>query len=222
MSAITAVGFIPAAPLLVPDVAGGSAAIDAELRDACRVVARHLVEHTGDAIVVVAAGTAGGTWDESATWGFEGFGVERRPSDDRPRLPWQLGIGGWLLDDIGWTGSRRYVGATGAKLAVTAGTSVLVVGDGSACRSEKAPGHLDERAEAYDAAIAAAIAAGDVNALANLDAGLSAELMCSGAPTWRAVAEALREEAITHAELLIDAAPYGVGYFVGWWQRAAH
>ena len=33
------------------------------------------------------------------------------------------------------------------------GSSYLVVGNGSAMRTEKAPGHLDERAEAFDAAL---------------------------------------------------------------------
>ena len=37
------------------------------------------------------------------------------------------------------------------------GASYLVVGNGSACRSEKAPGHLDERAAAYDDALRAAL-----------------------------------------------------------------
>lgn len=34
-----------------------------------------------------------------------------------------------------------------------AGRSLLVVGNGSACRTEKAPGHLDPRAAAFDAAL---------------------------------------------------------------------
>jgi hypothetical protein len=214
---ITAFGFVPAAPLLVPDVAGGSAAVDEDLRDACRAITRRLIESAGDTIVVVAAGANGGLRTESATWGFEGFGVARRPADDRPRLPWQLGIGSWLLDDVGWTGSRRYLDATDAAVSELDGP-VLVVGDGSACRSEKAPGHLDDRAAEYDATIATAIATGDIDALAGLDLELSAQLMSAGAPAWRSVAESLAGCTIAEAELLVDTAPYGVGYLVGWWR----
>jgi hypothetical protein len=43
------------------------------------------------------------------------------------------------------------------------------MGDGSARRSEKAPGHLDPAAAPFDAAVAAALAAGDTTALAALD-----------------------------------------------------
>ena len=221
-SAPAAVGFIPAAPLLVPQVAGGSADQDEELREACRVVARRLAEHTDGAIVVVAAGTAGGAWDDLATWGFEGFGVARVPPDHRPRLPWQLGIGAWLLDETRWAGTRRYLPATDP-LDIGPGDTVLLVGDGSARRTEKAPGHLDDRAAGFDATIAAAIAAGDASALAGLDEDLSAELLCAGAPAWRSLGPAVAAGVVDRAELLIDSAPYGVGYFVGWWQlRAPH
>ena len=214
-----AVGFVPAAPLLVPAVGGGSAPLDEPLRQACRAVARELAVHTARAIVVLASGPEGGPWTEAATWGFEGFGVERRPSDDRPRLPWQLGIGGWLLDDVGWTGVRRYL-TDSSPPDLAADETVLVIGDGSACRSEKAPGHLDARAEKFDAGIATAIAAGDIEALGGLDPALSAELLCAGAPTWRALAEGLTGHPVVEAKLLVDAAPYGVGYFVGWWRLA--
>lgn len=217
----TAIGFVPAAPLLVPQVAGGSAHLDADLRDACREVARRLVAATEGGITVVAPLATGVSWQPGATWGFEGFGVPRRPADPRPRLPWSLGIGDWLLDDVGWSGPRHYIGvdadgcATGA---LAPDDAILVVGDGSARRTEKAPGHLDDRAEAFDAAIAAALRTGDLAGLAALDPGLAAELLCAGAPLWRWLAAALDGRAVSEAELLAETAPYGVAYFAASWR----
>jgi hypothetical protein len=222
MSEVTAVGFVPAAPLLVPAVAGGSADLDAELRDACRAVVRTLCASGPDAVVVVAGLRESGSWPSDGTWSFDGFGVPRVGADDRPRLPWPLGIGAWLLDDAGCACDRGYVTVPpDAAADVATGPSriaVLAVGDGSARRTEKAPGFLDERAEPFDATIAHAIRDGDVAALADLDPGLAAELLCAGAPVWRWVMRQIGVRAVTGAELLADTAPYGVGYFAGWWR----
>lgn len=220
--AVTAVGFVPAAPLLIPEVAGGSAGIDADLRTACRSVVARLVATRPEAIVVAAGWTSGDSWPSDGTWSFHGFGVERRDTGEQPVLPWPLGIGAWLLDDAGFTGRRGFVTVgpdAAAHFAIgEPSIGLLVVGDGTARRTEKAPGHLDPRAEGFDAAIAAAIAGGDVPALGDLDAALGADLLCSGAPVWRWLASALAGHDVAEAELLADTAPYGVGYFAGFWR----
>lgn len=222
MSHVTAVGFVPAAPLLVPAVAGGSAALDADLRDACRSVVTALCATEPDAIVVAAGWRESGSWPSDATWSFDGFGVARDVADDRPRLPWPLGIGAWLLDDVGCTCQRAYVAvAPDASADVAIGpprVAVLTVGDGSARRTERAPGYLDERAEQFDATIAAAIREGDTASLRALDPSLAADLMCAGVPVWRWAIERLGAQSVTEARLLADTAPYGVGYFAGWWR----
>jgi hypothetical protein len=215
-----AAGFIPAAPLLVPQVAGGSASLDEEMREACRTVARRLTESAGT-IVVAASVSGGGSWAEETTWGFEGFGVTRAPADDRPRLPWQLGIGAWLLDEIGWNGPRRYLAIDAERpmgTPVSPDCAVLVVGDASARRADKAPGHLDERAAGFDATVATALASGDVAGLGGLDASLAVELMCTGAPAWRWLAATVGAQPVIEADLLVDVAPYGVGYVVAYWR----
>ena len=71
-------------------------------------------------------------------------------------------------------------------------TALLVLGDGSARRSPKAPGHFDERAAAFDAAVEKAVRAGDLDALLDVNPALARELMATGRPAWQVLAGALR------------------------------
>jgi hypothetical protein len=154
-------------------------------------------------------------------------------------LPLGLTLGAWLLTGAQIPCSGFAVGpevdpAVGpevdpAELAAGLDRSdrrrgLLVMGDGSARRSEQAPGYVDPRAAAFDAAVAAALADGDPAALRSLDAGLGAELLASGVPAWRVAAHAATALAAPtaaaapyEAEMLHDSAPYGVGYFVAIW-----
>jgi len=219
MTDITMVGFVPSAPLLVSDVAGGSAPVDDELRDAAIDVVGKVCAATSGDVIVAAGWSAPGEWAGDHTWGFEGFGVRRRPVDDRPRLPWPLGIGDWLLDRAGWTGGRHYLAVERATTTadLEAITGVLVAGDGTARRTEKAPGHLDVRAEPFDVEIARLIAVGDAVGLATLDVELAEELMCGGATVWRWLGGLVGSAPVRRAELVSHTAPYGVAYFVGSW-----
>jgi hypothetical protein len=99
-------------------------------------------------------------------------------------------------------------------------TAILAIGDGSACRTEKAPGYLDPRAERFDAELSLRLAAGDANGLAATDRTLAEELSCAGLPVWRWVAGSLADQAVTAASVDYDAAPYGIGYFVASWTVA--
>lgn len=218
------VAFVPAAPLLIPQVAGGSAGLDEAMRAASLDVVERAVANGPDEVVVVAAVRPPGEWAAESTWDFAGFGVARTPPDPRSTLPWSLGVGAWLLDESGWTGPRRYVGVDGGFASsatepqrINGATSVVVVGDGSACRSERAPGHLDERAEPFDDLVADLLARGDAAGLGGLNGTLADELMCSGWPAWHWTLAALDGAAVTRAELVTHVAPYGVGYFVALW-----
>jgi hypothetical protein len=203
--------------LLVPDVAAGSAHLDDELRTACAQVVADLIAAAPDEIVV-GAGWEPGEWAGDASWDFVGFGVPRSP---RPglQLPWPLGIGAWLLDQGGWTGGRRYVGvnAESERLAGEARTALLVVGDGSAARSDRAPAYYDPRAEGFDTAIAGHLARGDVAGLGGVDQALAAELGCGGWAAWRWAAATIGDRPVSAAQLAAHVAPYGVGYFVARW-----
>jgi hypothetical protein len=137
-------------------------------------------------------------------------------------LPLSLAVGRWLLDRAREVPTRQLVvvrpDGTPTKPwpDVSAPTGLLVMGDGSARRSVKGPGYLDERAQPFDASVVKAFAEADVEALANLDATLCAELLVAGVGAWRAVA-ALAGDQPWSAEVLYDAAPYGVQYTVASW-----
>jgi hypothetical protein len=87
--------------------------------------------------------------------------------------------------------------------------SYLVVGNGSAKRTEKAPGHFDERAEPFDAELGKSLRAG----LPAVDVDLAREL-------WASVDAivALGELGdLGDAVVDYDDAPYGVQYWVVTW-----
>ncbi|SHG69103.1 hypothetical protein SAMN05443575_2558 [Jatrophihabitans endophyticus] len=184
---ITGVAFCPQAPALDPAVGRG---LDAELgpvRRACRAaVAR--VATSGTSLVVV-GGTPG---HDVATW--------------------------VMTDAVGhesWTAAAADDGLAG-RLDGAHPVAVVVLGDGSARRSEQAPGHLDARSAGFDEGVTAALAGGDPARLAALDGDLGCDLLAAGVPAWHAVAAALGARRFT-ADVLYDDAPFGVGYVVAVW-----
>ncbi|EXU64721.1 hypothetical protein Z951_29250 [Streptomyces sp. PRh5] len=145
-------------------------------------------------------------------------------------LPTSLAVGAWLLEHAGWDpvvpveglGVGEPLAAercihVGRELAGRAErVALLVMGDGTACRTLKAPGYLDERAAAFDAEVARSLAAADTGALAALDEELAYELKAAGRAPLQVLAGA-GEGARLKGELRYDEAPYGVGYFVASW-----
>jgi len=96
---------------------------------------------------------------------------------------------------------------------------LLVIADGSACHGDDAPGRRDDRAESFDADLAAALGAGDPVALAAA-AGrreVAGELLATVDPL--AVLAALTVgDPPSSAALLYSDAPFGVGYLVASWR----
>lgn len=199
---VAALAFVPSPPLLLAALGGGPT----ELRSACQQAISAL--DGLDIVVVGAAATSGWvTGDVDATpWGARG------PASDCP-LPLALAVGATLLG----TRPHRLYGVADDDLPVLDGIGLLVVGDGSARRTEKAPGYLDDRAQGFDETVEQALAAGDSSALADLDAGLAAELMVGGAPVWRAAARAATGP--WRGRVHYSGAPFGVGYLVASWTR---
>lgn len=111
-----------------------------------------------------------------------------------------------LLDAAGFTGEVRPEAEV-----------VLVMANGTAKRTEKAPGHLDERAFGLDDAIDLALRSGDPRRLAGLDTSLAAELWASGLESLKATGERL--EGAWRVSVPYADAPYGVLWWVAGWVR---
>jgi hypothetical protein len=240
---IVAAAVCPCPPLLVPAVAAGAAPELAGVRAACGQALDALAAAAPDRLLVVGSGGRG-AGDDTAVYpagtagSFREFGVPlsvvlgapgQAPDTPGRTLPPALAVAAWLLHDTGWDAVpvEGYAPAgepdpdacrtAGRRLAAAPRrTALLVMGDGSACRSLSAPGYLDPRAEGFDAAVARALAAADTAALAGLDATLATELQAAGRPAWQLLAGAA-EDAGLHGELFYEGAPYGVGYFVAAW-----
>lgn len=201
--------------MLVPEVAQGAAADLRPLRAACDGAILALLALDPDHIVVLGDGPADRYWDHHAGGTLEPYGVNIHAGGASDDLPLSLTIGAWLLDRNGWHGSRAY--ATG-EVDPKGRTALLVMADGSAKRTTEAPGYLDERAEGFDAAIAAALATGDADALLGIDDALAAELWCGGAGPLKLLGSAATaHDAPIEAQLRYDEAPFGVGYWVATW-----
>lgn len=113
-------------------------------------------------------------------------------------------------DATGGSGARvgaALVAAVGARLVEDGETGVLVVGNGSATRTEKAPGHLDERAAAFDDALRASFA--------SVDRALAGEL-------WADADRLTDLPPLAEADVLYDDAPFGVQYWVAVWGAGGH
>ncbi|KOT50211.1 MULTISPECIES: class III extradiol dioxygenase subunit B-like domain-containing protein [Streptomyces] len=234
---LVAAAVCPCPPVLVPEVASGAAPELDGLRAAALDAVGVLAAARPDRLVVVGpAEQAGrGPHGQGAVGSFRGFGVDLDVSlgasetpPERP-LPPSLSVGAWLLARTDWAdapveglGVGEPLAAdrcvqVGREIAASAErVALLVMGDGSACRTVKAPGYYDERAEDFDAAVARALGAADTEALVGLDAELASELKASGRVCWQVLAGAA-EGAGLRGELLREEAPYGVGYFVAAW-----
>jgi hypothetical protein len=227
--AALAVAFCPSPPLLLPAVEGRRSDATSALRHACAEAVAAMLAVRPEVVVVVGAGVVGGVRFGSGDIGsLARFGVpidlpfEGRVRAGGRRLPLAHTVGAWLLTEAGYAGTRVGVapGELAELLSVLPGpVGVLAVADGSARRSVKTPGYLDDAAEPFDAAVAAALRFGDAAALAALDEVEGERLLAAGAPTWRAVGAALAGRATT-AHLHYDDAPFGVGYLVADWAVA--
>ncbi|MFN8159292.1 MAG: hypothetical protein U0R68_17895 [Candidatus Nanopelagicales bacterium] len=239
---ITAAAFVPSTPLLVPEAASGAAYELGDVRAAAQQALADALATSPQRVVVLGASSRmigtpaphGITTHAAGTGSLRGFGVALDvPFDPATPSAQPLSlastIGAWLLARAGWPGERLAVeldpssddaalDACGASLADGVPTVLLVVADGSASRTEKAPASLHPEAEAFDASVAKALGSGDPGALAALDRDLASAVTSAGRPAWRTAAAALQGTAYA-AELLADEAPYGVGYLVARWTR---
>jgi hypothetical protein len=95
--------------------------------------------------------------------------------------------------------------------------AMLVMGDASARKAIGVPGAPDPEAEQYDAAVAAAMAAADADALAGLDPGQAADLRVTGRAPWQVLAGAAAGTPGLRGRLHCQTAPYDVSYLAASW-----
>ena len=190
------IAFVPSAPLLLPALGGGPEA----LRSACQQAISLL-----DGEIVVIGGATPTGW-RTGSVDATPFGAAGEPATDP--LPLPLAVGSALL------GARphRLLAVDGGAVDLPDDVDVLVVGDGTAKRTEKAPRHLDPRAEGYDAQVVDGLRAG---VLPDLDVELGRELLVAGLDAWRTVAASAH--GTFAGDVLYAGAPYGVGYVVATW-----
>ncbi|MEK2493147.1 class III extradiol dioxygenase subunit B-like domain-containing protein [Kitasatospora purpeofusca] len=230
---LVAAAVCPCPPLLVPEVAAGASAELEPLRAACDEALGAVLAAEPELLVVVGTGPEAEVWTEGGAGSFHRYGVPLVAAlpggrAEGPELSPALTVGAWLLGRSGTVlpthacavpadaPADRMLGLGQGLAGLADRVGLLVMGDGSACRSLKAPGYLDERAEGYDEALARALGTADTAALAALDPGLAAELKAEGRAPWQVLAGAAEGAGLT-ARLGYQDAPYGVGYLVASW-----
>jgi hypothetical protein len=238
----------PSAPLLARELTGRAEVLP-DLRAACAAAVARLLTADPGTVIIVGGGETTAAWDPGdrldlaeyapalrgrGAAGQRGAGAAQPGSPAttlRAGLPLAVGLGAMLLDEAGYAGPRvvHSVSESAAagdclRLGATVGdggrTGLLVLGDGTAKRTLKAPGYFDERAEPFDASVEAAVRSGDMAALAALDAGLARDLMATGRAAWQVLAGAFGTgtgadgSGAAPGEVLYSGAPFGISYLV--------
>ncbi len=205
---IVSVASCPNPPLLRPGITGRPVAEVERLRADC-LSAIGVLLAAGPTRVVVVGGA--------------------QPAECDP--PLSIAIGRLLLDQAGCRLPAEALVipaasppadclAAGRRLATGAErTGLLVMADGSARRTLKAPGYLDGRAAPFDAEIERCLRSGLLSGLAELDPGLAADLLVAGRAAWQVLAGAVGPVA-GHSRLHYCDDPFGVWYPVLSWQPA--
>ena len=176
---------VPSTLVLLPDHAGLEDPI-LELRRIAREAVAWLVERHPDEVAVLSAGARPDNLARGVT----------EPAGAR--------IGRHLLSRSGFVG----------RLAEDA-AGVLVVANGTARRSEQAPGHLDERSFGFDDEVEDALRSGSPKVLADLDISLGQELWAYDVPALRTLGGLVSGPISSALDYADD--PFGVRYWVARW-----
>jgi len=175
---LVGVALVPAAPVLVAELSGRLCPASAP-REAARSVIEQLISCAPDVIVMVAEGDHTEMFDNSAAMHLHRLGGMHR-DDYAPGariLPIPLAIGAALLRDAGWFGPTQYQlldASTAAVEAAKAGreladveprVGLLLLGNGSACTTPKAPGSFHPQAQEFNTEFVRAITEGDMSSI---------------------------------------------------------
>jgi hypothetical protein len=203
-SGIAAVAGCPHPPLLLPGITGRPVAEVERLRAACLAAVGVLLAAEPSRVVVVGGAS---------------------PDEDDKAL--SIVVGRLLLTEAGCRLPVEHLVVAadsppadclraGRLLAAEDGrTGLLVMADGSARRTLKAPGYLDARAAPFDAGVQACLESGRLAELAELDPVLAAELLVAGRAAWQVLAGAAGSAGRSRLHYSDD--PFGVWYPVFSW-----
>ncbi|GLW91518.1 hypothetical protein Aglo03_23340 [Actinokineospora globicatena] len=237
---IRRVAVVPHPPLIVPELTGGGDRDADAVRADCLAVAASLVDLPR--WVAVGAGDRPGRYGPDVAGTFRGFGVDVRVGLGAkadltfadPELPLPALVAGWLRAQVGGPDVTVHVVAAdlspsecadeGARIAEElAGpdpVGLLVLGDGSHRHGERSVGRPDERSSAFDEEVARAFAAVDLDALAQLDPTVAAELGAVGRAPWQVLASAARAGRPWRPVEARVSTPLGVAYHYAVWETA--
>ena len=234
---MSAIGIMPSAPVLVPELAGAAAAEVADLAAAVREAAAQLPARW----IAVGTGPVDCVLDSNAVGTFAGFGVDVPVRLSPPRgtppegsevseiseLPLCALMAGWVRGQTQpeasvqvrvWRGDRDVEAALslGRRLRaeidlVPDPIGVLIIADGANTLTPAAPGGYHPDDADAQLALDDALATGDVAALARLPEQILGRVAFQ-------VLAGLTEPGPRSVKELHRAAPYGVGYFAGVWQ----
>ena len=226
-----AVAFCPEPPLLHPEALGTDGQdLGAALRAACSDALGRVLAVEPEAIVVLGAGPDDGAYGPGDAGDLLGYGVPVRVGFDGPptigaaRLPLAHTLGAWLLDEAGFSGQRVGLssGTTSPRLRTARAddrrSALLVMGDGSARRTEKSPGWFSPDAIIFDETVTAVLASGDGQALLDLDVTLGEQVLAAGLRSWQTAGEILAGVPMI-GQVHYAQAPFGVFYVVASWVR---
>lgn len=230
MSVLAAV-VVPAAPALLPGL-GGAADPLADLRERARALVDDTFTGTKGArrLVVIGAGESTRTWSAGTPSGAARFTTGRVPAG---ALPTDLEIGrqmrpvagvelvpiagrGVVLQSIAADATTAECLELGREIDAGGPAVLVVVADGPATLTEKAPGHLQPEAAPFAEELARALAAADTAALADLDPATCDRLWMRGRPALQVLAGAFADEQV-HGEVLAEESPFGVQYILARW-----
>ena len=221
--------FIPSPPLLLADVD-----VEGLLDDVRAASIELLSELLPDAQQIIAIGSADETvwFDEGGIGTSRGLGgrADYAIGSGTAVLPLPLTIAAFVLQaagadqatvalSVGRTTSHADRGLLAKGLierSADVATVLLVVGDGSATRTEKAPGYIQPDALNFDSVVSAALAAADFQTLAEIPQEQADRLWCQGLPAWQVAALACQH--LKQGELILETAPFGVNYLVASWR----
>jgi hypothetical protein len=217
--------------MIVPEIAAGAAAELDDLRTACDQAIDRVLATGAEEVQVLGSAPTTTRYDFPYRASFADWGIPvevhlGQPGVDTPILPLSVAVGVWLLSryprkipcsvrTVAASAPTSECARLGKELARTRSVALLVLGDGSACRTVKAPGYLDPRAELFDTSVTKALDEADPAALLALDPVLGTELMAAGRAPWQVLAGAAAGP--FDGEIRYDAAPYGVQYTVATW-----